>query len=291
MSKVAIVTDSNSGITQKQGQELGVAVVPMPVLIDDKIYFEDVDLTREEFYRRLQSEISLTTSTPSPASVTDTWNAVLKEHDSIVYIPMTSSLSSSCEYAIALAAEYDGKVQVVDNIRISITQRQSVLDALNMATEGMDAISIKKHLEETKLDASIYIMVDTLKYLKRGGRVTAAGAAIGEVLNIKPVLQIQGGKLDAYAKSRGKKAAKQVMIEAIKADIEKRFQSLYDEGRLEICAAYTGVDDCIAEAESWRQQIQGAFPAHNIWMDPLSLSVASHIGPGALAIACCRRYK
>lgn len=219
MGRVAIVTDSNSGITQKEAKELGIRVLPMPFYINGELFFEDITLTQEEFYRRLAEDADISTSQPSPGDVIDLWDEILKEYDEIIYIPMSSGLSSSCETAIGLAKDYDGRVHVIDNQRISISQRQSVLDALEMAEKGMSAQEIDDVLMREKLEASIYITVDTLKYLKKGGRVTPAAAAIGTVLNLKPVLQIQGEKLDSYAKVRGWKAAKKAMLDAAQKDL------------------------------------------------------------------------
>lgn len=283
MGKVAIVTDSNSGITQSQAKELGIRILPMPFYINDELYFEDITLTQEEFYQGLEEDADISTSQPSPGSVMELWDELLEEYDEIVHIPMSSGLSSSCETAMALARDYDGKVHVVDNQRISITQRQSVLEAIEMAEKGMSAQEIEEVLMREKLEASIYITVDTLKYLKKGGRVTAAGAALGTVLNIKPVLQIQGEKLDAFAKVRGFKAAKKTMIAAMEKDLTERFagKDMY----LQI--AYTCSDE---EGEEWRQELLERFPQFKeIHADRLSLSVSCHIGPGALAVACCKR--
>ena len=242
---------------------------------------EDITLTQEEFYQRLLEDADISTSQPSPADVMELWDDVLKEHDEIIHIPMSSGLSSSCETALSLAQDYEGRVHVVDNQRISITQRQSVLDALEMAKRGMGAKEIVDVLMAEKLEASIYITVDTLKYLKKGGRVTAAGAALGTVLNIKPVLQIQGDKLDAFAKVRGFKAAKKKMLDAIEKDINVRFAGK----KVHLQAAYT----CSAEeAEEWKKEIMERFPGYEVHMDPLSLSVSCHIGPGSMAIACCK---
>ena len=213
MGKIAIVTDSNSGITQAQAKEMGIHVLPMPFFIDGEMYFEDITLTQEEFYKKLGEDADISTSQPSPGDVMDLWDGLLEEYDEIIHIPMSSGLSSTCETAIALSQDYEGKVHVVDNQRISITQRQSVIDAMEMLKKGMSTDEIVDVLMKEKLQASIYITVDTLKYLKKGGRVTAAGAALGTVLNIKPVLTIQGDKLDAFAKVRGIKAAKKKMLE------------------------------------------------------------------------------
>ncbi len=281
MGKIAIVTDSNSGITQRQARVMGIYVLPMPFYINGDMYYEDITLTQEEFYQRLAEEADISTSQPSPADVMEMWDDILKEYEEIIHIPMSSGLSSSCETAIALAQDYDGRVHVVDNQRISITQRQSVLDALWMAGQGMSAQEIVDVLMREKLEASIYITVDTLKYLKKGGRVTAAGAALGTVLNIKPVLQIQGEKLDAFAKVRGFKAAKKKMLDAIEKDITKRFAGK----KLYLMAAYTCAEE---EAEEWKKEIEARFPGYEVHMDPLSLSVSCHIGPGSMAVACCK---
>ncbi len=286
MGKIAIVTDSNSGITQDQGRELGVYVLPMPFYINDVMYLEGITLSQEEFYRRLRQDEKISTSQPSPAEVCGLWDNLLKEYDEVVHIPMSSGLSASCETAMGLARNYDGKVQVVDNQRISVTLRQSVLDAVNLAEAGRSAAEIKKVLEAEKMESSIYITLETLKYLKRGGRITPAAAAIGTVLNLKPVLQIQGGKLDAYAKVRGKKQAKRVMIKAVKEDFEKRFAKYVEAGEMCIEMAYTGNRE---EAEEFKKEVQEAFPGYDIHMDPLSLSVACHIGHGALAVTCAKK--
>lgn len=283
MKKVAIATDSNSGITQAEAKELGVRVLPMPFYINEELFFEDITLTQEQFYRHLAQDADISTSQPAPGDVTDLWDEVLKTCDQLVYIPMSSGLSASCETALMLAADsdYKGRVFVVDNQRISVTQRQSVLDALEMARDGMDGQAIHDVLMAERLEASIYITVDTLKYLKKGGRVTAAGAAIGAVLNIKPVLQIQGEKLDAFAKARGWKSAKKIMLDAMEKDIRERFAG--QEVHLE--AAYTCTEE---EAQKWKQELEERFPGYEIHTDKLSLSVACHIGAGSMAVACSR---
>lgn len=283
MPNVAIVTDSNSGITQAEAKELGVRVLPMPFYINEELFFEDITLTQEQFYRHLAQDADISTSQPAPGDVTDLWDEVLKTCDQLVYIPMSSGLSASCETALMLAADsdYKGRVFVVDNQRISVTQRQSVLDALEMARDGMDGQAIHDVLMAERLEASIYITVDTLKYLKKGGRVTAAGAAIGAVLNIKPVLQIQGEKLDAFAKARGWKSAKKIMLDAMEKDIRERFAG--QEVHLE--AAYTCTEE---EAQKWKQELEERFPGYEIHTDKLSLSVACHIGAGSMAVACSR---
>ena len=212
MEKIAVVTDSNSGMTQEQAKDYGIYVLPMPFFIDGDTYFEDIDLTQEQFYRKLEGQADISTSMPSVGAVTDLWDRLLEEYDAIVHIPMSSGLSSSCETAMMLAQDYDGKVQVVNNQRISVTQKQSALDALELARRGKSAAEIKDYLEKTKFDSSIYIMVDTLYYLKKGGRITPAAAALGTLLKLKPVLQIQGEKLDAFAKARTVKQAKNIIV-------------------------------------------------------------------------------
>ena len=285
MSKVAIVSDSNSGITQLQAEELGITILPMPFFVGDKTLYEDIDLTQKEFYQMLSENANISTSMPLVGNVTDTWDALLKEYDEIVHIPMSSGLSGSCETALMLAQDYEGKVQVVNNQRISVTQRQSVLDAMALAEQGRSAVEIKEILERDKFESSIYIMVDTLYYLKKGGRITPAAAALGTLLKLKPVLQIQGEKLDAFAKARTAKQAKNLMIEAMKHDFAERFHD--PEGKnMHLEMAYTYDLDA---AEAFRQEVQEAFPELEIHMDPLSLSVSCHIGPGALAVACSKK--
>lgn len=281
MKKVAIATDSNSGITQAEAQALGIRVLPMPFYINEELFFEDVTLTQEAFYRRLAEDADISTSQPSPGDVTDLWEKLLESHDQVVYIPMSSGLSASCETALMLASDYRGRVFVADNQRISITQRQSVLDALEMARAGMDGQAIHDVLVRERLESSIYITVDTLKYLKKGGRVTAAGAAIGTVLNIKPVLTIQGAKLDAFAKARGWKSAKKIMLDAMERDIAQRFAGQ----EIHLAAAYTCTDE---EAKEWKGELEARFPGYEIHMDRLSLSVACHIGAGSMAVGCSR---
>lgn len=285
MSKVAVVSDSNSGITQAQAKELGITILPMPFFVGDETYYEDINFSQAEFYEMLKGNHNISTSMPLVGNVTDTWDELLKEYDEIVHIPMSSGLSGSCETAIMLAEDYDGKVQVVNNQRISVTQRQSVLDAMELAKRGFDAVKIKEVLEREKFESSIYIMVDTLYYLKKGGRITPAAAALGTLLKLKPVLQIQGEKLDAFAKARTVKQAKNIMIEAMKNDFANRFHD--PEGKqINLEMAYTFDIDA---ANVFREEVQAAFPGMDIHMDPLSLSVSCHIGPGALAVACSRK--
>lgn len=256
MGKIAIVTDSNSGITQDQAKKMGVHVIPMPFYINETMYLEGVTLTQEEFYERLKNDEPISTSQPSPAEVCGLWDMLLKENDEIVHIPMSSGLSNSCETAMGLARDYDGKVQVVDNQRISVTQYQSVADALALREAGKSAAEIKEVLEAEKLESSIYITLETLKYLKKGGRITPAAAAIGTVLNLKPVLQIQGEKLDAYAKVRGKKQAKRAMLKAAQEDMQERFAEYKKEGLMCIEGAYTGNPE---EAEEFKRKLKRHF--------------------------------
>lgn len=285
MNKVAIVSDSNSGIIQQEAEKLGVYIIPMPFFINNETYYEGIDLTQEQFYDKLKGGCDISTSMPFAGNVTDFWDNLLKEYDEIVHIPMSSGLSSSCETAMMLAQDYDGKVQVVDNQRISITQRQSVIDAKDLANQGRSAAEVKDILEREKMESSIYIMVDTLSYLKKGGRITPAAAALGTLLKLKPVLQIQGEKLDAFAKARTVKQAKSIMIEAIKNDLKNRFKD--PEGKnmyLEMAYTYD-----LAAAETFREEVNAVFPDADIVMNPLSLSVSCHIGPGALAVACSKK--
>ena len=287
MSRVAIVTDSNSGINQAQAKELGITVLPMPFYIDEQLFYEDIDLSQEQFYEKLKNDCEITTSMPIVGDVTDTWDRLLKEYDEIIHIPMSSGLSGSCQTAMMLAKDYKGKVKVVDNQRISVTQRQSVLDALELAKAGKSAQEIHDILMSEKFESSIYIMMDTLYYLKKGGRITPAAAALGTLLKLKPVLQIQGEKLDSFAKARTPKLGKKIMIDQMKKDFAERFGD--PEGKnmhLEIAYTYD-----TETAEEFRREVAEVFPDHDIVVDPLSLSVACHIGPGALAIACSRKIR
>ena len=284
--KVAVVTDSNSGITQSKAKELGISVIPMPFMINEETFEEDINLTQEQFYEKLVEGAEISTSQPSPETVMNLWSELLKTYDEIVHIPMSSALSSSCQTAMMLAEDFDGRVFVVDNQRISVTQYQSTLDALKLAQAGLTGAQIKEILEREARESSIYIMVDTLKYLKKGGRITPAAAALGTLLRIKPVLQIQGGKLDSFSKARTVKQAKTTMLSAIAKDLEERF----DDPKAEKCwmeIAYS----CEKEiAEEFQQEIRQQFPqVQQIHMDPLSLSVACHIGPGALAVAITKK--
>lgn len=289
--KTAIVTDSNSGITQQMAKELGISVIPMPVLINGEQFYEDLTLSQEQFYEKLKGDAQVSTSQPNPIDVGDVWDAVLKEYDELVYIPMSSGLSETChtlQHFAETEERFKGKVYVVDNQRISITQRQSVLDGLKMASEGKSGKEISEWLISSKSQSSIYIMVGTLKYLKKGGRLTPAVAMIGELLKIKPVLQIQGFKLDQYAKVRKLADAKTTMINAIKKDFETRFKDLVAAGKMTLAVAHT---ENFEEAEKFSHEIKEAFPNVKFtFINPLSLSVSCHIGPGALAVACSVEY-
>ena len=279
---VAIVTDSNSGITQKQAEELGIFVLPMPFEIEGTTYFEDITLSQEEFYQKLKEDVNISTSQPSVEDIKKLWDKILNDYDQIVHIPMSSGLSGSYGTSMVLANDYDHRVFPINNQRISVTQRQSVLDALALAKQGKNAEEIKEYLENDKFHSSIYIMLDTLRYLKKGGRITPAAAALGTLLRLKPVLQIQGERLDAFAKARTTKQAKQIMIDAIKKDLETRFRE-FPAMKLQI--AHTENEEA---AQALKQELTEAFPsAGDIYIDRLSLSVSCHIGPGALAIACC----
>lgn len=283
-SNVAILTDTNSGITMQKAKELGVHLILMPILIDGKVYLEERDIRKDFFFEKLGADADVTTSQPSPGDILDMFDSLLKEYDEVVYIPMSSGLSGTCQTATMLAADYDGKVHVVDNQRISVTMRQSVLDAVALAEEGKSGAEIKEYLEADALNAPIYIMVDTLKYLKKGGRVTAAGAAIGEVLNIKPVLKIDGGKLDAFAKARGTKQALKTILKALENERDTRLQGK----ECIINGAYSG-DDSVGE--EWGRILQEAFPEYKIEMYELPMSICAHIGPGAMGVGIYWSYK
>lgn len=287
MAKIAIITDSNSGITQKQGEELGIYVLPMPFTINEETYFEDINLEAEKFYQEQTAGSDILTSQPSPETVMGLWDKLLNEgYEEIVHIPMSSGLSGSCQSALMLAQDYDGKVQVVNNQRISVTQRQSAMDAKALAENGYHADEIREKLEEDKFNSSIYIMLDTLYYLKKGGRITPAAAALGTILRLKPVLQIQGEKLDAYAKARTTEQGKSIMVKAIKSDMENRFDGLTDGTGYHIAMAHTQNPEA---AEAWREEVLKEFPDAEIYMDRLPLSIACHIGPGALAITVSKK--
>lgn len=282
--KVAVITDTNSGMTPEDAKEKDIFLVPMPVIIDGKEYLEHVNIKYDDFYQALESGAEVKTSQPTAGSVMDLWDKVLKDYDQIVYIPMSSGLSGSCQSAALYAEDYDGKVQVVNNQRISVTQRQSALDAKVMADNGADAAEIKKRLEETKFQSHIYIMLDTLKYLKKGGRVTPAAAALASVLRLKPVLQIQGEKLDAFAKARGIKSAKHIITEAVKEGVEKEFGGINAKPpKAWIGMAHTRNLDAALE---YKKELQETFPGFDVHLDELPMSIAVHTGPGTLAATC-----
>lgn len=285
MKKTAVVTDSNSGILPKEAKEKHIFVLPMPFMIDGNAYLENVDLTSEMFYQMLEKDKPISTSQPAPGNVLSLWDGILEEYEELVYIPMSSGLSTSCQSALVLAQDYDGKVQVVDNRRISVTQRNAVYDAMALAEKGESAARIKEILEEDGDNSSIYIMLDTLYYLKKGGRITPAAAAIGTVLRLKPVLQIQGALLDAFAKARTVNHAKTTMINAIRNDMENRFGGATPDQ----CSLFIAHTNNEGMAMQFKREVEEAFPGFQVGMvDPLSLVVSCHIGPGALALACCK---
>ena len=287
--KIAVVTDSNSGITQIQAKEMGITVLPMPFMIDGETYYEDITLTQEQFYQKLKDNSDISTSQPTPDSIMKMWDELLKEYDQIVHIPMSSGLSGSCSTAMMLAGEdeYEGKVFVVDNRRISVTQYQSVKDAQMLAAMGMDGAQIRKRLEETAADSVIFITVDTLKYLKKGGRITPAAAALGTLLRIKPVLIILGEKLDSFAKARTMKQAKTMMMNAIQKELDER---LHDSGckGCHLAIAHTDNEEAALE---FQKEVKERFPDADVYMAPLSLSIACHIGPGSLAVTATRKME
>lgn len=286
MSKIAVMTDSNSGITQIEAKEMGITVLPMPFIIDGKTYYEDISLTQEEFYKKLAQNADVSTSQPSVEDVLKYWDKALEDADELVYIPMSSGLSGSCSTAQMLSKDYNGRVQVVDNQRISVTQRQSVVDAMELAGRGMNAAQIKELLEQEKMQSSIYIMLDTLTYLKKGGRITPAAAALGTALRLKPVLQIQGEKLDAFTIARTKKQGVAKMINAMETDIKERFGGMENMDHIHIEVAHTANEEAAKEFE---EELREHFGVKNeIICNPLSLSVSCHIGPGALAVACSK---
>ncbi len=285
--RTAIITDSNSGITQGEARELGISVLPMPFMIDGEIFYEDIDLSHEEFYRRLAQGADISTSQPSPADVTGLWDRLLEEYDEIVHIPMSSGLSGSCQTALMLSEDYGGRVWVVNNHRISVTQRQSALDARDLAARGLQGRRIREILEREGASSMIYITVDTLKYLKKGGRITPAAAALGTLLKIKPVLMIDGEKLDAFSKARTMKQARSVMLNALQRDLEQRMEdSQAEDTWLQI--AHTANDQAAADLA---EQVRELYPGASVYADRLSLSIACHIGPGALAVACTKKLE
>lgn len=285
--RVAVVTDSNSGITQEQAGELDLYILPMPFMIDGETFFEDIDLTQEEFYEKMNAGADISTSQPSPKAVTDLWDRLLTEYDEVVHIPMSSGLSGACQTAMMLAGDYDGKVQVVNNHRISVTQRQSAIDARDLAAKGYGAVRIREILERTAGESTIYITVDTLKYLKKGGRITPAAAALGTLLKIKPVLAIDGEKLDAFSKARTMKQAKATMTTAVTRDLEVRLGDR-DGKHTWLQIAHTQNEEAAME---FMECVKELYPGVPVYVDRLSLSIACHIGPGALALACTKKLK
>ena len=287
MRKTAVMTDSNSGLTPDEGKRSGIYILPMPVMIDGKTYYENVDITEKEFYDMQAAGAEVTSSQPSPEAVMGMWKTILKEYEEVVYNPMSSGLSGSCQSAAVFAQDFEGRVQVVDNCRISVTQMQSVYDAKKLADQGMGAAEIKNLLEQEALDATIYISVDTLEYLKKGGRITPAAAALGTVLRIKPVMTIQGGKLDAYTKVRGTKAAFRTMCKALHHDMETRLKSLHERGELCLGMAYTRLTE--EEVKYWKEEMKKEFPGETILIGPLAMSIGCHTGPGALGVGAVRK--
>ena len=290
MSGIAIMTDSNCGIMPEEGRKLGIHVIPMPVIIDGRTYFEGVDITAEDFYKKQAAGAEITTSQPSPGDVTAMWDRLLKDYDQVIFIPMSSGLSNTCQTAVMLSDDdaYRGKVYVVNNHRISVPQLQSVYDAGALAEEGKTAAEIKEILEKEALDASIYIAVDTLEYLKKGGRITPAAAAVGTVLRLKPVLTIQGGKLDSNAKTRGMKSAFRIMLQAVKDDISSRFSHLKKQGVLKVGIANTPMDE--GSLAAFRAEMQKNFPDMELVYSPLTMSIGTHIGTGGLGIGVFRSH-
>ena len=288
MSGIAIMTDSNCGIMPAEGEKLGIHVLPLPVIINGKTYYEGVDISVDEFYHKQISGADISTSQPSPGDVVSMWRELLHTHDEVIFIPMSSGLSNTCQTALMLAREeeFAGRVFVVDNHRISVTQAQSVFDAQTLAARGKNASEIKEILEKEALDASIYIAVDTLEYLKKGGRITPAAAAIGTVLKLKPVLTIQGDKLDSFAKTRGMKSAFKTMVEAVRHDIASRFSHLEERKILKVGIANTIMDE--EKLEGFKEELQNNFPDKELFYLPLTMSIGTHTGPGALGIGTVR---
>lgn len=290
METIGIVTDSHSGITQKQAEELGIFVLPMPFFIDGQCYLEDVTLSREQFFETLAQGADVSTSQPSPADVTRLWDTALEQYSQIVYIPISSGLSGSCMTATALAQEepYADRVFVVDNGRVSTPMKRSVLDALELVREGYSAGEIKAILEDAKSNMIIYVTVDTLEYLKKGGRISAAAAVLGTVLNIKPVLKFDVGTLESYKKCRGFALARRAMIEAMRHDLETTYKEWYDRGEVSLLAASSSSQEA---TKIWVEEIERAFPGMKVMCDDLPLGICCHIGPNGLGIGCSCRPK
>ena len=286
MSDIVVMTDTNSGMTREEGEKYGVAVLPMSFIINGKVYYEGIDISHEEFFQKLEQGAEVSTSQPAPGEVLDMWDSLLKKHDEIVYIPMSSSLSKSYETAVMLSRDYDGRVRVVDNRRVSTPQKQTVMDALELAKQGKTGAQIKEILDADALKSSTYIAVDTLKYLKKGGRITGAAALLGTVLDMKPILVMHGGKLDAHGKIRGMKSARRAMIAAIRKEIEENYQEDLAKGDIGLQMAYSSMNkETVAD---WEKQIREEFPELSLHSDRLSLSLSCHIGPGGLGIAVGR---
>lgn len=285
MKKIKIVTDSNSGILQEEGKQLGVFVVPMPFAINDEEYLEEISISQVQFYDLLKNDADVNTSQPSPAYLEELWEELLKENDEILYIPMTSGLSGTCSTALRLAQQYDGKVVVVDNKRISVTQKESIWEAVALARQGKSAVEIKEYLESTRHLQSIYIALDVLKYLKKGGRISPAAATLGSLLNVKPILTSRGENFEKFSMAFSMGQAKKKMIQKIKSELETEFKDLYEQGKMTVSVAHT---NNFAEAEKFKQEIMKELPNLTFrFVDPLSLSVSCHIGPGAIAVALC----
>lgn len=282
MADVAIMTDSNSGITRERAKQLGIELIAMPFLVDDHVYFEGIDLTQEQFFEYLKEDVNVSTSQPSPGVLTDTWKKLLETHEEVLYIPMSSGLSNSCMTALALAQEYEGRVQVVNNKRISVPQYQSVLDAIYLAKRGLNAAAIREELERTAELFSIYVTVDTLKYLKKGGRISSTAAVLGTMLNVKPVLWLGADQLEAVSKCRGMKAARRTMLELMKKDLEGRLKPWYDQGKIRLMTAYTNVSE--DQVKQWNQEVKDVIGVDYVETAPLTLSISCHLGPGALAV-------
>lgn len=289
MSDVVIMTDSNTGMTQEEGKKYGVEILPMSFIINGKIYYEGIDISHEEFFRKLGEDAQVSTSQPAPGEVTERWETLLKRHDEVVYIPMSGALSKSCETAQALAGDYNGRVQVVDSRRVSVPQKMMVLDAVELVKEGKNAVEIKKLLSACAMDCAIYIAVDTLKYLKRGGRITGTAAAFGTVLNIKPVLVMKGEKLDSYEKARGMKAARRIMLQAIRGELEGPFKQFAEQDEVCLQMAHTCMDEELVG--EWEEKIRKEFPDLKLDAAPLPLCTACHIGPNGLGIGITRRIR
>ena len=290
MKKIGVVTDSHSSITKEEAKRLGVYVLPMPFTMEGNCYYEDVTLTRAEFFEKLKAGVDVTTSQPAPTEVMEIWDKALEEYEQIIYIPISSGLSGSCQTARMLAQEdaYENKVFVVDNGRVSTPLHRTILDALELIEEGYEAVDIQEMLEEARANMVIYVGVETLDNLRKGGRISPATAALGTLLNIKPVLKFDVGTLDTYKKCRGSMKARQTMIEAMKYDLENTFKEWYDKGEVYLLAASSAPKHVTDE---WIAQIQEAFPGMEVMCDDLSLGVSCHIGYGGLGIGCSCRPK